>query len=120
MKKADVVIGQFYTAKVSGRITRIRILSESRFGGWNARNTWTGRDVRVKTAARLRAAIPAVREAVLAPGTCPAIAAGPSEAEAALMAEPEILCGGHVTRFDETKDVRVTVPGCGCGKEAAK
>lgn len=54
MKKADVRIGSTYRARVSGKITDIRIDSPSQFGGWHATNLQTGREVRVKTAARLR------------------------------------------------------------------
>ena len=54
MKKAEVQIGQVYTAKVSGNLAPVRIDSESRFGGWNATNTATGRQIRVKSAAKLR------------------------------------------------------------------
>jgi len=55
MRRADVRIGGVYTAKVSGRVTRVRLDRESRYGGWDATNVATGRSVRVKTAARLRA-----------------------------------------------------------------
>jgi hypothetical protein len=54
MKKNQAIIGRTYTAKVSGKITTIRLLRESPYGGWDAVNTATGREVRVKTAARLR------------------------------------------------------------------
>ena len=54
MKKNQAIIGETYTAKVSGKITTIRLLRESPYGGWDAVNTATGREVRVKTAARLR------------------------------------------------------------------
>ena len=54
MKKAQVEIGKSYAAKVSGRITMVTIRSESIHGGWNGRNVETGRDVRIKSAQRLR------------------------------------------------------------------
>ncbi len=54
MKKRDVQIGGVYNAKVSGTMTKVRITSESIYGGWNGQNTATGREVRIKTAARLR------------------------------------------------------------------
>jgi hypothetical protein len=57
MRKAQVQIGGHYTAKVSERVTVVRIDSESRYGGWNATNVRTGRAVRIKTAARLRWAV---------------------------------------------------------------
>jgi len=57
MKKADVQIGATYRCKVSGRITKVRIDSESPFGGWNATNIETDRGVRVKSGRRLRSRI---------------------------------------------------------------
>ena len=54
MKKAQVTIGNTYTAKVSGDIHPVRIVSESSMGGWNATNLDTGRAVRIKSAQRLR------------------------------------------------------------------
>jgi hypothetical protein len=54
MKKSQVQVGETYIAKVSGTLTTIRILRDSPYGGWDAVNTKTGREVRVKTAARLR------------------------------------------------------------------
>lgn len=54
MKKREIQLGGVYTAKVSGRLVRVRIDSESVHGGWNATNLATGRAVRIRSAARLR------------------------------------------------------------------
>ena len=54
MKKRDIEIGQTYLAKVSSKLVPVRITSESVQGGWNAVNTTTGRDVRIRSAGRLR------------------------------------------------------------------
>ena len=54
MRKAQVTIGKTYVATVSGKRTRVRLNSESEYGGWNATNLDTGRKVRIKTAGRLR------------------------------------------------------------------
>jgi len=54
MKKAEVIIGQTYRAKVSGRLVNVRITGLSRYGGWDAINTATDRQVHIKTSARLR------------------------------------------------------------------
>ena len=54
MKKCDVQIGKTYTAKVSGFVVPVRITSESPHGGWVGMNILTRREVRIKTAARLR------------------------------------------------------------------
>ena len=54
MKKADVKIGGIYLAKVSQQLTKVQLVRESPYGGWDATNLATGRTVRIKTAARLR------------------------------------------------------------------
>ena len=59
MKKAEICIGSTYSAKVSGKVVPVRIEREHATGGWNATNLTTGKNVHIKTAARLRAAHPA-------------------------------------------------------------
>lgn len=54
MRKADVIVGRTYAAKVSGAVVPVTLLSVSQFGGWNARNERTGRAVRIKSAQQLR------------------------------------------------------------------
>lgn len=54
MLKRQVVIGAVYTAKVSGKVVKVRIHNESMYGGWNAKNLATGRWIRIKSAAKLR------------------------------------------------------------------
>lgn len=54
MRKADVKLNRIYVVKVSGNLVRVRLDSESPYGGWNGTNLATGRKVRIKTAARLR------------------------------------------------------------------
>lgn len=53
MKKAQVEIGGRYLARVSDKRVVVKLLRESPFGGWDAKNEATGREVRIKTAARL-------------------------------------------------------------------
>jgi hypothetical protein len=55
MKKQDVVLGQVYAVKVSGRIQPVRVIAESPYGGWVGRNEQTGREIRIRSAAKLRA-----------------------------------------------------------------
>ena len=52
MKKTEVKIGGSYACKVSGKLVPVRITNESPYGGWNAVNTITGREVRIRSAAR--------------------------------------------------------------------
>lgn len=63
MKKADVVVGTTYYAKVSGKRVKVRIDAVSRFGGWDATNLETGREIRIRGAARLHTSL---RNAMLA------------------------------------------------------
>jgi hypothetical protein len=54
MLKKYVKLGGIYDVKVSGVITRVRLDNESPYGGWNGTNINTDRQVRIKTAGRLR------------------------------------------------------------------
>jgi len=54
MKRQDVQIGSIYIAKVSGVLAKVRITGESPYGGWRGKNLATGREIRIRTAARLR------------------------------------------------------------------
>ena len=58
MKKHEVRIGGIYLAKVSGKLARVKIERESRYGGWMGRNLETNRPVRIQRATRLRPAEP--------------------------------------------------------------
>ncbi len=57
MKKRDVRINGTYIVKVSNKLAKVRIIDESPYGGWIGVNQMTGREVRIKTAGRLRSAI---------------------------------------------------------------
>ena len=54
MKKNEVKVGNVYVAKVSDRLTEVRIDSTNTHGGWNATNVATGKRIHVKSAQRLR------------------------------------------------------------------
>jgi hypothetical protein len=54
MKKHDVVLGQVYAVKVSGHIQPVRVVSENPYGGWVGKNEATGREMRIRSAAKLR------------------------------------------------------------------
>jgi hypothetical protein len=55
MRKDEVKTGGIYAAKVSGQVVRVKILGPRLFTkGWDAQNLKTGRDIWIKTAARLR------------------------------------------------------------------
>ncbi len=54
MKKADVMLGGEYAVKVSGKVVPVVIDDEHPAGGWMGTNQKTGKQVRIKTAQRLR------------------------------------------------------------------
>ena len=54
MKKTDVKVGETYVVKVSGVLAPVRILGPCSYGGWMGKNEHTGREVRIRSAARLR------------------------------------------------------------------
>lgn len=54
MKKKDVTVGGEYRAIVSGSLCRVRLSAESPYGGWIAINLDTGRQIRIRSAQRLR------------------------------------------------------------------
>jgi hypothetical protein len=58
MKKDQVNVGHIYVAKISDKLTRVRIDSVSPHGGWEATNLATNKKVRIKSPAKLRGPVP--------------------------------------------------------------
>lgn len=58
MQKQNVHIGSTYIVKVSGTLAKVRITREHPRGGWYGTNLATGREIRIRTAARLRSEVP--------------------------------------------------------------
>ncbi|NLX57709.1 MAG: hypothetical protein GXY74_01315 [Phycisphaerae bacterium] len=54
MKKNNVKLGAVYAVKVSGSVVPVRLDRESSHGGWLGTNMTTRKEVRVKSAQRLR------------------------------------------------------------------
>jgi hypothetical protein len=54
VKKAQVTIGETYAVKVGNRICPVKVTGVHSFGGWRAHNVKTGREVRIRSAQRLR------------------------------------------------------------------
>ncbi len=54
MKKADVIVGKRYVMKVSNKLATVLITNVCQYGGWYGLNTKTNRDVRIRSAAKLR------------------------------------------------------------------
>ena len=58
MQKHNVTIGNTYIVKVSGTLAKVRLTRECNYGGWYGTNLATGREIRIRTAARLRSELP--------------------------------------------------------------
>lgn len=55
MRKHEIVTGAVYLAKISNKLTNVRIDGEALYSsGWDATNLATGRKVKIKSAAKLR------------------------------------------------------------------
>lgn len=54
MLKRDVEIGKIYIARISGRLARVKLTGLCNYGGWYALNLETNREIRIKSAAKLR------------------------------------------------------------------
>lgn len=57
MKKAEIKIGEIYLVKVSEKIVKVRVDSLDKWCGWLGTNLATGREVRMRTAAKMRATV---------------------------------------------------------------
>jgi hypothetical protein len=57
MQKHHVKIGTTYIVKVSGTLAKVRLTREHDRGGWYGTNLATGREIRIRTAARLRSEV---------------------------------------------------------------
>lgn len=57
MQKHNVKVGSTYIVKVSGTLAKVRLTREHPGGGWYGTNLATGREVRIRTAARLRSEV---------------------------------------------------------------
>ena len=57
MQKQNVHIGTTYIVRVSGTLAKVRITREHPRGGWYGTNLATGREIRIRTAARLRSEV---------------------------------------------------------------
>ena len=62
MQKDNVRVGSTYIVKVSGTLAKVRITHEHQRGGWYGTNLATGREIRIRTAGRLRKEVPPAHE----------------------------------------------------------
>ena len=64
MKKNEVQIGATYQVSVTGKLAPVKIVRENPHGGWNGVNVDTKREVRIKSAQRLRKRLDATPRAL--------------------------------------------------------
>ena len=93
MKKDEVQIGATYLVSVTGKLAPVRIVRENPHGGWNGVNVDTKREVRIKSAQRLRKRLDAKprglpSERLGVPPTTPGVDAKVKAAEAAADTAP--------------------------------
>ena len=93
MKKDEVQIGATYQVSVTGKLAPVRIVRENPHGGWNGVNVDTKREVRIKSAQRLRKRLDAKprglpSERLGVPPTTPDVDAKVKAAEAAAATAP--------------------------------
>ena len=62
MQRHNVKVGTTYIVKVSGTLAQVRLTREHPRGGWYGTNLATGREIRIRTAARLRSEAPPAEE----------------------------------------------------------
>lgn len=53
MTKSQVKVGRHYATRISGKMTIVKIEAQSSQSGWEGRNIFTNRRVRITSAARL-------------------------------------------------------------------
>jgi len=90
MKKDQIRISGVYIAKISDKLTRVRIDGQNAHGGWDATNLSTNKKVRIKSPAKLRGPAPEKAAAAKADvPTAPAPEAKPTTATKAKKAPAE-------------------------------
>ena len=57
MQKYNGQIGTTYIVKVSGTLAKVKLTRECNYGGWYGTNLATGREIRIRTSARLRSEV---------------------------------------------------------------
>ena len=132
MKKNEVQIGATYQVSVTGKLAPVRIVCEHPHGGWNGVNVETKREVRIKSAQRLRKRLDAAPRALPSerlgvPPTTPDVDAKVKAAEDAAAPKPAAQdAPGDARPTEASKDAGATTgratgdPGAKGGQPVAK
>ena len=125
MKKDEVQIGATYQVSVTGKLAPVRIVRENPHGGWNGVNAETKREVRIKSAQRLRKRLDAAPRALPSerlgvPPTTPGVDAKVKAAEDAAAPKPAAQdAPGDARPTEASKDAGATT-GRATGDPGAK
>ena len=57
MLKSEVQLDRVYIVKVSGKLAKVRLMAISPYGGWTGVNLATNREIRIRSAAKLRGVV---------------------------------------------------------------
>jgi len=132
MKKDEVQIGATYQVRVTGKLAPVRIVCEHPHHGWNGVNVDTKREVRIKSAQRLRKRLDAAPRALPSerlgvPPTTPDVDAKVKAAEDAAAPKPAAQdAPGDARPTEASKDAGATTgratgdPGAKGGQPVAK
>ena len=125
MKKNEVQIGATYLVRVTGKLAPVRIVCEHPHHGWNGVNVDTKREVRIKSAQRLRKRLDAAPRALPSerlgvPPTTPDVDAKVKAAEDAAAPKPAAQdAPGDARPTEASKDAGATT-GRATGDPGAK
>ena len=118
MKKNEIKVGGKYVAKVSDKLTLVKITGVNPHGGWDATNEKTGKPIRIKSAQRLRSAVrDHAKETAEMIGHGREAAEARTEAAAPDATEAATLDQGATGAAEATQDARATKK---AAREAAK
>ena len=101
MKKDNVKLGVTYAAKVSGEVVPVRLDKENPHGGWDGTNMKTKKQVRIKSAQRLRGLWPTKTmpiAAAKAEGDPASATAKMTDAEKKALSETNKALGGAIAK----------------------
>ena len=125
MKKDEVQIGATYQVSVTGKLAPVRIVRENPHGGWNGVNVDTKREVRIKSAQRLRKRLDAAPRALPSerlgvPPTTPDVDAKVQAAEDAAAPNPAAQDAPGAAQAQEASKDAGPGTGCATGDPGAK
>ena len=105
MSKDEIVVGKVYAAKISGKVSPVRIDGESRHGGWDGTNVQTNKKVHIKSPTKLRYEIVRTGDDKKANPKATAKASEPKTPKAKTKAKPVVAKPKKVSAIDAAAKV---------------